>query len=76
MARFDYLDEMTTEDLQKLLEETEEDLAFIEKRIESGDLNSEQLSEFKNSDIPNDRDLISALRQRLSSRDNEDSKQR
>ncbi len=66
--RFDYLKDLSTEELKEELEKVKEDLEFLKKKMEDKNANSYEKSEINNTDIPYNRDKIAYIEEELKSR--------
>ena len=66
--RFEYLKSKTKEELLAELKETKEDLEYLKESLDDKTVSVVQKSEYKNTDIPYDRDKIRFIEEELESR--------
>lgn len=60
--RFEYLNTYSKEELEKLKQETIEDMDYLLKKLEDNNTSSEEKSEIKNSDLKYDKELIEYIK--------------
>lgn len=58
LNRFEYLNTYSKEELEKLKQETIEDLNHLLEKLEDANTSSEEKSEIRNSDLKYDRELL------------------